>query len=698
MNIKQTFNQRMTTAVQFHQRGQLEGAEKLYLGILADFPNHPDVLHLMGVACSQQEKLDKAINYINMAIIFNPDNPEYYCNLGESLRRTNNLSGAIQNFSKAISINPNFPMAHFNLANALKQINDNDNAIHHYEHAINLFPNNPEFYYNLGNTYRDIGKYRTAIETYQKALKLNHNLPDVHNNLAATLVEWDRTEEALYHYQEAIKLKPDFEDAYSNMAGIYQKFGDTQKAVECIEKIQYFKSLKGDSSKNDVFNLVKKSMFPIIASSNEEIDGLRDKLNLTLDSIDLTKISNEDLKKYECYPPSIITYQGRDNKSLKEKYSAQYVKRFMPKAKRAKNIKPHIGFVVTHGHEGVFMKCMSGIINNISKNDFKITIVCSEPNGEKILRPVIKSGEVNYLPIPHEIEKAASIVYNNNFDILHYWEIGTDSINYFLPYLKTANIQCTSWGWPDTSGIPHIDYYLSCENFETENSDSQYSEKLIKLKHLPVYYYIPPIPQIIKPRQHFGLNDEMNVYLCAQNLRKVHPDFDHLVYGILEKDNNAQILFIGDKQKTVSNTFKNRLVAKCPQFSDKIMIMDRMEEVEYLSLVKRADVILDTLYYTGGANTNYDALACGTPVVTMPTNYHRGRYTTGVYEKMEILDCIAKDKNDYINIAVNIATNKDLRNTISHKILLKSPMLFEDMQAVRELEDCFKNMLNNFDY
>ena len=36
---------------------------------------------------------------------------------------------------------------------------------------------------------------------------------------------------------------------------------------------------------------------------------------------------------------------------------------------------------------------------------------------------------------------------------------------------------------------------------------------------------------------------------------------------------------------------------------------------------------------------------------------------------MEILDCIAKSEDDYVDIAVNIATNKDLRNSISKQIL-----------------------------
>lgn len=695
MNIKQSLDQKMSIAVQFHQKGELEKAEQLYMNALSEYPNHPDILNLLGVSCGQQGKTDKAINYLKMAIIFNPNNPQYYCNLGEVLHRADILPEATENLTKAVNIAPNFAMAHYNLANVLKKLKREQKAINHYQQAINLMPNNIEVYYNLGNTYRDLGMYRSAIDTYEKAIKINYNHPNIHNNLAATLNEWDETEKALFHYQEAVKLDSNFKDAYINLSAIYQKLGETDKAIQCIEKVEYINSLNNDNTKKDLFALTKSSIFPIIFQSNDQIDKYRNNLLKTINNIDISNLSIDDLKKGECYPPSIITYSDRNNLPIKEKYNQLLSDKFKALPKRSFNTKPHIGFVVTHGHEGVFIKCMAGIINNISKTDFKITIVCSEPNGEKILSNALKTKEVEYLGISHDLKHAADTIYKHNIDILHYWEVGTDFINYFLPYLKPANIQCTSWGWPDTSGIENIDYYISCEAFENSESDNQYSEKLIQLKNLPVYYYKPPIPEIIKSRSEFNLKETDNIYLCAQNLRKVHPDFDQIVEGIIKLDNNSKVLFIEDKQKNISELLKQRILSKYPEIKDKIVFMPRMDESDYLSLVKNSDVILDTLYYTGGANTNYDAFAAGIPVVTMPTEFHRGRYTTGVYQKLNIYECIAKSKDEYIDIAVKIVTDKEFRNNISEQIINKSDKLFQDKQAVLELELCFINMIED---
>ena len=53
-----------------------------------------------------------------------------------------------------------------------------------------------------------------------------------------------------------------------------------------------------------------------------------------------------------------------------------------------------------------------------------------------------------------------------------------DPIALKLGCLKLAPIQMTSWGHPDTSGLPTIDYFLSSELMEPENAQENYTEKV----------------------------------------------------------------------------------------------------------------------------------------------------------------------------------------------------------------------------
>ncbi len=84
-----------------------------------------------------------------------------------------------------------------------------------------------------------------------------------------------------------------------------------------------------------------------------------------------------------------------------------------------------------------------------------------------------------------------------------------------------------------------MDYFLSCAdmespNMETPNIDSpdgddHYCERLIRLGAPPTYYEQPQIPENLVGREDFGFSDQDRLYVCPQNLFKLHPDFDDYV-------------------------------------------------------------------------------------------------------------------------------------------------------------------------
>jgi predicted O-linked N-acetylglucosamine transferase (SPINDLY family) len=297
--------------------------------------------------------------------------------------------------------------------------------------------------------------------------------------------------------------------------------------------------------------------------------------------------------------------------------------------------------------------------------------------------------------MPKDFSLALEKVSNARFDVLHYWEIGTDAFNYFLALSKPSKIQCCSWGWPTTSGMKEVDYFISSRHLETEQGEKYYTEKLIRFNRLPVFYYRPPVPVPIKSRTSYNLPEEVPLYLCQQNLRKVHPDFDLVIDKILKKDSKGIILFIEDKQESITAILKKRLEAAAGDNSGRIIFMKRMEEGEYLGLLTHASVALDTFHYGGGANTTYDAFECGTPLITMPSEMHKGRFAYAAYQQMGMNDCIAKTADDYVDLAVNIANNSELRKKIVSAIQDKQTEIFEDKNAVKELSDFFISVCNS---
>src|SRR4029450_5863899 len=84
-------------------------------------------------------------------------------------------------------------------------------------------------------------------------------------------------------------------------------------------------------------------------------------------------------------------------------------------------------------------------------------------------------------------------------------EIGMDVETAVLAAQRLAPVQCTSWGHPQTSGYPTLDFFLRSALREPPNPDAHYSEKRIRLPTLS-YYYEPfgdPLPPL--RREDIGL-------------------------------------------------------------------------------------------------------------------------------------------------------------------------------------------------
>ena len=121
----------------------------------------------------------------------------------------------------------------------------------------------------------------------------------------------------------------------------------------------------------------------------------------------------------------------------------------------------------------------------------------------------------------------------------------------------------------------------------------------------------------------------------------------------------------------------------------RVLFVARKPYEDYLSLIAAADVVLDPFPY-GGATTTYDALSLGKPIVTLPSQYQRGRYTLGCYEKIEVLDCVASSPDQYVELACRLGTDRDWREAVMERIGATAHLLFEDIETVRQYERFFE--------
>ena len=217
----------MQQGISFHQKGELQRAEKLYQRVLQNQPQNANAYHLLGIIAYQVGKKNLAIDLMNQAIGIDNKQPIFFSNLGNILQEQKRKEEALQAYQYAVGLNPENEEIQNDLGNALIELEHFQQAVYVYHKVIKINPNNPNVYYNLGNTFRELGQLQQAIDAYDKALTLNPNDAEIYNNLGTALHNLGQLHQAERVYNQAIeKLQGECEKAHYNLGTLQLLMGD----------------------------------------------------------------------------------------------------------------------------------------------------------------------------------------------------------------------------------------------------------------------------------------------------------------------------------------------------------------------------------------------------------------------------------------------------------------------------------------
>jgi protein O-GlcNAc transferase len=290
-------------------------------------------------------------------------------------------------------------------------------------------------------------------------------------------------------------------------------------------------------------------------------------------------------------------------------------------------------------------------------------------------------------------DAAARLIRAADLDVLVYPEIGMAPISMRLAALRLAPVQCVAQGHPVTTGLPTLDYFISNDAMEPANAAGHYTERLVTLAGIGLCVPPAPPPAIGKSRADFGLPQDAVIYLAAQSLFKFLPRNDDVFARICEQVDRAIFVFAEGKYPAWTNTFRGRITRSFEAHG-----LDAERHVHFipwqgfdsfLSLNIASDVYLDTIGWSGGL-TALDALSCNLPMVVLSGELMRGRQSYGFLRQLDILDTIATDLDDYVDIAARLGRDAEWRREISQQIRDRRDLLFDDTSCVRSLEAFFR--------
>lgn len=617
-----------------HQAGDLDAAIALYGKILESDPACADALHLLGVAALQKGDPEKAAQLIAQAIALHPA-ADFYSNLGEALKAGGHLDRAGDAFAQAISLDPQSAAAHYNLSTVLSARQE----------------------------------FEQSIKECEKALEIKANFLEAHGGMGQALEALGRYDEALSCYGRALEISPQ----------------PTQPKIR----------------------LRLATALPVIPQSTAAIAAARERMGRELDRLIEDKLAFDD-------PLGVITninfylaYHAMNDRELQEKRARFYL-RACPSLDWAaphcqtsgspdsadssdsvddSGKKVRVGVVSMHLYFHTIGRLVHGLINHLPRERLEV-VVFRPPGKEDKLSAGIDRAADKMVRIPKNLAAARAAIAAETLDVLFYPDIGMEPFTYFLAFSRLAPVQCVTWGHPVTTGIPNMDYFLSCADMEPPEADGHYCERLIRLGAPPTYYEQPKIPEDLSGREDFGFSDENRLYVCPQNLFKLHPDFDTVFAQILRRDSQGLLVLIEGMQDSWNRLFMERFSGSFNDVADRVRFVPRMDASRFFALLKAADVILDCPYFSGG-NTTFEALAVAAPIITMPGEFMRGRVSAGLLQRMGLTECIARDFDEYVERAVTIAGNEEKRADISAKIRAAWPKLYRDGESLKEFESFF---------
>jgi protein O-GlcNAc transferase len=441
------------------------------------------------------------------------------------------------------------------------------------------------------------------------------------------------------------------------------------------------------------------SLLPPIYQSMHELLHWRNRLESAIRQL-LDDNIRQDLDRSFAVPEFMAQYHGLNDRQLQQwranLYNAPQNDQWSKRRPRPADGKIRVGLVSKYFKDHTIGRLNEGLVAKLPRSDFHVSVLAVGDARDDI-GDLFRQHADNYIGLPEQVSalpEVRRIIAGLNLDILYYADLGMEPITYTLAQSRLAPIQCVTWGHPVTTGLPQMDYFISAEGLEPDESQDQYTEKIVKLKDLAVCYRRPVLAGPPGGRDRLGLPLDAHLYGCPQSLYKMHPEFDELLAAILHSDPRGILVLLEGHYKDWQKWLLERFSRSLGDAARRVRFIGRQDHQGFLRLNALCDVLLDPIHF-GGGNTTYEALSLGTPVVTLPSNMLRGRLAYKMYLTMGYTDCVARDKQDFVRIAVHLGTNKDARRLASQKILQSCGVLFDNPAGIQQLAEFWKSVVNS---
>ena len=478
---------------------------------------------------------------------------------------------------------------------------------------------------------------------------------------------------------------------HSIMGGLLREMCETDSALQCYQRAY-------EISGNDAYRLRGALTLPPIMASRSSNTANRSRMAESLQRLLDTGIRIEDPVKMIPHLAFHLAYHGENDRDLQQLIARvvasacpvlQYTAPHVPAWKGAAGEKIEVVFVSSYLKNHTIGRLNRELIRLLDRERFRVTVAFVGGPRDAFAQEIAASADA-VIQLKRDLRLAQQQVAALGSDILYYTDIGMDPFTWLLAHSRLAPVQCVTWGHSMTTGLDSLDCWISGKDTEVDTGQAHYTEPLVRLSDPTVTYRRPVLTGPALSRAALGLPTSGTIYLCPQTTFKLHPDFDPVLGEILRRDPSGHIVLPSPKFAAWKEVLLRRMQPHVD--TQRLVFLPSLPHPQFLAVLAASDVLIDPLVY-GGCNTSLEALAMGTPIVTMPSAYLRDRYTAAWYKAVGVEDCIVDNPRDYVDLTVALGNDPERRDDIMRRVSARDAQLFDNERSVREHERLFVDLI-----
>ena len=316
--------------------------------------------------------------------------------------------------------------------------------------------------------------------------------------------------------------------------------------------------------------------------------------------------------------------------------------------------------------------------------------------------------------LPKDLAEQVNTIRADDLDILFIATNVTVVTNQicFLSTHRLARIQVTSGGSVVTTGMQHIDYYISGTLTDPSATAQQhYREKLVKLEgtaHCFSYGSEQGKETVKVERKNLGISDDAIIFISGANYFKIIPELIDTWAKIIAGVPNSVLVLLpfgpnwsnSYPKKAFLNHLhlmfsRHRVEAERLMVLDPQPVPDREDVKEYFKI---ADVYLDS-YPFAGTTSLVEPLQVNLPVIARQGTCFRSAMGAAMIQALDVPDLVADSEESYIQLAIALGINPELRQQKSAQIKEKmqgNPSFLDSRSYSAKIGSLFQELFSNY--